>query len=90
MPKVKRKFQTSSPPPFDYLWGLVLERQKTYGYNLQEMANIAGISYEQMRQYINKSPWEWKKDVRDRVCKYFGINIQISPNVDGRLEVNIS
>ena len=89
MPKTKRKYSTSNAPTIDWLWAAVLERQKVYGYDLKEMAVIAGVEYGHMRQLWRKSPWEWKKEPRDRVCRHFGININVVPAVGGTLEVNI-
>ena len=89
MPKHKKKFNTNEAPPIDWLWGAVLERIRVYGMSLEDLARIAGVEYGNMRQMINRSPWDWKKVYRDRVCSYFGISIYVSPNVDGRIEVNI-
>ena len=89
MPKVSRKYDTTTAPPIDWLWGAILERQKVYGYDLKEMAAIAGVDYGNMRNLWRKSPWAWKKDVRDRVCKQLGIHINVMPSVDGKIEVNI-
>ena len=89
MPKRKKKFDTANAPPVDWLWAAVLERQRTYGMTLEEMANIAGVTYASMRQIICESPWNWKREVRERVCEYFGINIRVSPTADGKVEVNI-
>ena len=89
MPKLKKKFTTATAPPVDWLYAVYLERKKVYGYDLKEMAQIVGVEYGHMRQLDRRSPWEWKKVYRDRVCSYFGINISVSPNVDGRIEVNI-
>ena len=86
MPKVNRRYSPYKAPPIDWLWAAVLERTKVYGYDLKTMAQIAGVEYGHMRQLWRVSPWEWKKDVRDRVCHHFGINISVSPNT---LEVNI-
>lgn len=89
MPKRKRKFDTSQAPPIDWLWGAILERQKVYGMTLEQMAEIAGVTYTNMRQMINKSPWSWRRSAREKVCEYFGISISIVPQTDGRLGVNI-
>ena len=89
IPRVKRKFNTTNAPPVDWLWASVLERQRVYGMTLEEMAQIAGVTYGYMRTMINRSPWDWKKQARENVCAYFGINIHIMPTLDGRLEVNI-
>lgn len=89
IPKVKKKFSTANAPPVDWLWACVLERQRTYGLTLEEMSIIAGVTYASMRQMINESPWSWRREPRDRVCEYFGINISITPTTEGRVEVNI-
>ena len=44
MPKRKKKFDTANAPPVDWLWAAVLERQRTFGLTLEEMANIAGVT----------------------------------------------
>lgn len=90
MPKVNNKKLTKNTAPgIDWLWACILERQKVYGYDLKEMAAIAGVDYGNMRNLWRKSPWEWKRDVRDRVCRHFGINISVVPGLDGKIEVNI-
>lgn len=89
VPKKVKKFDTSQAPPVDWLWASVLERQKVYGLDLKSMSKIVGVEYGTMRQMINRSPWEWKRQYRENVCQYFGINIAVTPQVDGRLEVNI-
>lgn len=89
MPKINRKYSTNQAPPIDWLWAAVLERQKVYGYDLKEVAQIAGVDYGNMRNLWRKSPWEWKKEPRERVCRHFGINISVTPSIDGKIEVNI-
>ena len=84
MPKVKKK----EPPPIDWLWAVVLERKAASGMTLKEMADLAGVSYPTMRNYSLKSPWDWPRPMRERLCKSFGININVMPqNAD--LEVKI-
>lgn len=89
MPNTKRKFDTPVAPPIDWLWAAVLERQKVYGYDLYQMADIAGMSYGGMRRYINISPWKWKQEARERVCKAFGIRVNYYPTQDNRIEVTL-
>ena len=89
VPKRKKKFDTANAPPVDWLWACVLERQRTYGLTLEEMAGIAGVGYASMRQIMCESPWNWKREVRERVCEYFGINISVVPGLGGNIEVNI-
>lgn len=74
MPRVKlAKYAKKTAPPIDWLWAAVLERKMVLGYDLKTMADVAHIHYELMRRYINKSPWEWPDQVRDDICKEFGI-----------------
>lgn len=74
MPKVNLNYRsTKNAPPIDWLWAAVLERKVVLGYDLKLMARIAGVSYETMRQYIRKSPWDWDDGARDRICKEFCI-----------------
>ncbi len=89
VPKYVKKYQTAQAPPIDWLWAAILERQRVYGMPLTEMAEIAGVTYTSMRNMITKSPWNWRRSARDRLCEYFGISINISPTTDGRVEVNI-
>ena len=90
MPSKKKKFDTAQPPPIDWLWAAVLERQKVFGITSEDLAKIAGVTYGHMRQMVNKSPWSWRCEPRERVCEYFGISISVSPTTDGRVEVNIA
>ena len=75
----KSKLATSAKkaqmPPIDWLLAAVLERKMVYGYDLKEMAKVAGISYETMRHYIKVSPWQWAEKARNRVCEHFGIEL---------------
>lgn len=89
MPRYVKKFDTAQPPPVDWLWAAVLERQRVYGMDLKTLADIAGVGYGNMRGMMNMSPWEWKRKPRENVCRFFGIDINITPQIDGKLEVNI-
>lgn len=77
MPKSKLADSISAKrrdaPPIDWLWAAILERKMVLNIELREMAEIAGISYPTMRQWIHKSPWEWSADARTRICKEFGL-----------------
>ena len=75
MPKIKKEF-----PPIDWLMGAVLCRKVQMRLNLKQMAKIACISYERMRHMILESPWDWPRDIRERVCKSLGINLTITPD----------
>ena len=66
------------PPPIDWLMAAVLERKTVLGYDLRNMADIAGVTYDTMRKYIRVSPLEWQKDAMDRVLKAFGINAKVT------------
>ena len=74
MPKVKLNYRVpKNAPPIDWLWAAVLERKVVLGYDLRQMARIAGVSYDTMRQYIRKSPWDWDDGARNNICKEFCI-----------------
>lgn len=79
MPKKIKKYNAPTPPEIDWLWAAFLERQKVFGSDLKELANVAGVDYGTMRAYARNSPWAWPKPVRDRVLKYFGINPNVPP-----------
>lgn len=81
MPKTKlgEKF-SAQEPPVDWLWAMVLERQKVKKISLKKMADVADVSYDYMRRLINKSPWDWPRYARERVCNYLGINLVVTPN----------
>ena len=90
MPKLKKKFaDTKTAPPIDWLHAAILERKVVYGIDLKEMADIAGVDYGTMRHLINKSPWLWKWETRERVCKRFGIELTYTPSNDGKVEVKV-
>lgn len=81
MPKLKVNYEVRrKAPPIDWLWAAVLERKMVLGYNLKDMAEISGIAYETMRRYATKSPWDWPRPVRDRVCERFGIAVNYTPS----------
>ena len=89
MPSFKRKFNTNSAPQIDWLWAAILERQRVYGMSLQDLAKVAGVEYGNMRAMINRSPWSWKREPREKVCQYFGVKISVTPTTEGRIEVNV-
>ena len=89
MPSRKKKYNTATAPPVDWLWAIILERQRVYGLTLEEMAKIAGVPYASMRRMICKSPWSWGVEPRNKMCKHFGIDINFVPNVSGNLEVRV-
>ena len=60
-------------PPIDWLWAAILERKMVLKYDLKQMAEIAGVSYDTMRRYIGQSPWTWTVDARTRICVEFGL-----------------
>ena len=88
MPRPKKKFR-GDPPPIDWLWGAILERQKVYGLDLIQMAEIAGIPYNRMRDYINQSPWDWNREVRERVCDCLGIVTKVSVGPTSQEDVKV-
>lgn len=79
MPNVKQKI-VATPPPIDWLWAAILERKVQYGWDLKTMATVAGVSYGVMRNLWRKSPWEWPKAVRARVCEAFNLRVDITSN----------
>lgn len=88
MPKIKKKF-TGKAPPIDWLWAAILERQKMYGLSAIQLAEIGGTTYDLMRTYLNESPWNWNREVRERVCEALGIRIKIEPNDEVGIEVHV-
>lgn len=70
--KIGEKY-SPKPPPIDWLWAAVLERKTVLGYDLKQMADIAGVSYDKMRHWIRVSPWKWSDSARNNVCRRFGI-----------------
>ena len=80
MPKLRQPYPISKPPQIDWLWAAMLERKKVLGYDLKMMAKTAGMSYELMRRYFMKSPWDWPREVREKICTEFGINISFKPD----------
>ena len=77
--KLQEAFKPKDPP-VDWLWAMVLERQKVKKADLKKLANVADISYPYMRRLINVSPWNWPRRVRESVCEYLGVNIIVTPN----------
>lgn len=79
MPKVKlSRYAEKEVPPIDWLWAAVLERKTVLGYDLKQMAKVADVGYDMMRQYIRMSPWDWSPRVRKNICKEFGISTKVS------------
>jgi len=78
MPKVKlSRFAEKEAPPIDWMWAAVLERKAVKGLDVKELAKIAEVSYETMRQYIRKSPWDWPRAPREKVCRALGLVVKV-------------
>lgn len=87
MPKVRLADSIRrNAPPIDWLWAAVLERKMVLGYDLKQLAGIAGVDYATMRRYITISPWEWGAEARTKVCKELGLKpiqtVQFAPGED--------
>lgn len=76
MPKSKFDKYANPVPPIDWLLAAVLERCMVLHYSRKDLAEMGGVSYEAMRDYIRKSPWAWPQVVRERVCSALGIEIK--------------
>ena len=82
MPKTKLdKFSKHEDPPIDWLWAAVLERMRVKKIDLKGLSKAAGCSYESMRRYINESPWNWPRGVREGVCKHLGVGFTVTPGM---------
>lgn len=80
MPRTKLEDAfVQKPPPIDWLHAAILERAAVLGYSRKRLAEVGGVSYDTMRHCINRSPWEWKRELRERVCKELGVNISVTP-----------
>lgn len=91
MPRVNLNYRSAkNAPPIDWLWAAVLERKMVLGYDLKQMAAVAGVDYNTMRHYIRKTPWEWANSARENICKAFGIvpqrTVQFAPPQDWGLK----
>lgn len=75
MPRTRLTAKYCEPqrPPVDWLRAAIMERAAVYGYDLQKLAAIGGCSYSSMRQWWRRSPWQWPQQLRDRICKEFGL-----------------
>ena len=77
----KTKFDVPKFQPINRLRAMILERMYVSKMTLQDLADIAHISYPYMRKLMSKKdPWEWPRDVRQRVCQ--GLDIHIEQSVD--------
>ena len=75
MPRTKLTERYSQPkrPPIDWLRAAVLERIAVLDYSSQQLADLAGLSYDGMRRYLRMSPWDWPEPLREKICKELGI-----------------
>lgn len=78
MPRVKSLIK-DDVPKVNWLWAIILERMKVKHYTVRELAERVGCSYGSMRHYINDDPWNWPREIRERVCEYLGVNIIVTP-----------
>lgn len=63
----------------DWLLAAILERKKALKLEWNDIAAKAGgITGDSLRQLsAKKPPEEWPKNVRDRVCKVLGIDVEL-------------
>lgn len=75
MPRTKLTAKYCEPerPPIDWLRAAILEREAVLGYDLKRLATIGGISYDSMKQWHRRSPWDWPPQLRDRICRELGV-----------------
>ncbi len=74
MPRTKLQDKiTPKAPPIDWLRAAVMERSAVMGYNLKQLAEVGGISYDYMRKLSRVSPWDWPRPVRENVCRALGV-----------------
>ena len=67
------KYSDQRWPPIDVLRACVLERIAVRDLDLKALAEIGGVSYASMRQWIRKSPWDWPASLREKICRELGI-----------------
>ena len=75
MPRTRlgQKYSEPQRPPIDWLRAAYLERSAALGYSLKRLSVIGGISYDSMKQWNRKSPWDWPPALRDKICRELGI-----------------
>ena len=76
MPRSRFEKHLSPVPKIDWAMAAVLERAMVLHLSRKDLAQMACVSYETMRDYIRKSPWDWPVDVRERLFKSLGIEIK--------------
>ena len=66
-------------PPINWLTAAILERKQTMKLTWEDLANVAHISPDRMRQLISKKPPEqWPADIRNAVCRCLQINVKLT------------
>ena len=75
MPRTRLTAKYCEPkwPPIDWLRAAILERQAVLGYDLKKLAAVGGVSYDSMRSWIRRSPWDWPASLRDKICRELGV-----------------
>lgn len=76
MPKSKFDRISKPVPKICWLHAAVLERAMVLHMSRKDLADLAGVSYETMRDYIRKSPWAWPNEPRERLCAALGIEVK--------------
>lgn len=79
MPKTKlaEKYSALKAPPIDWLWAAVLERRAQLGMSTKDLADRVGIRYDTLRYYVKKSPWDWPRHLREKVCSILGLKVML-------------
>ena len=72
----RTKLDKPKYPPIDWTMAAILERKKAMKLEWSDLAGVAGMSGDSLRQLVSKKHTEdWPSDVRQRICKYLDIRI---------------
>lgn len=66
-------------PKIDWLRAIVLERQKTCGFDMKDLASLTGLEYGYIRKLFQRSPSEWPGETKKKIFRALEIDVASLP-----------
>lgn len=65
-------------PEINWLRAAIIDRKNSLNYTWDDLGDAVGMSGDNLKHLMhnNPDPWEWKRTLRERVCRVLGIEIK--------------
>ena len=65
-------------PEINWLRAAIIDRKSTLNFTWDELGEAVGMSGDALKHLMRNrpDPWEWKRSLRDKVCRVLGIEIK--------------